>query len=95
LCSQTVDWKARHKKVCKKAAEKREQVAQVGKMMQFFSDASFACSDTDSMAQMFSNMRAGLGPPPAVAEAVKGRRKELKDEKNRGRKKGRADADAD
>ena len=82
---QKSDWKARHKKICKTASEGREQMAKVGKMLQFISDASFAGADTGAdMSALMSSMHSGQGP---IAEAVKARRKELKDEKNRGRKK--------
>ena len=62
-----------------------------GKMMQFFSDAGFACRD-DQTKGLFEGMGMGLPPPPAVAQAVKERRHELRNEKNRGRtKKGKRD----
>jgi hypothetical protein len=85
---QLSDWKARHKKICKTVSEGREKIAKVGKMMQFLSDASLsgaAGSDPFDMNALFASMRSGQGP---IAEAVKSRRKELKDEKNRGRENG-------
>ena len=39
---QLEDWKLRHKKVCKAATEQRDKTADVGRMMQFLSDASFS-----------------------------------------------------
>lgn len=37
---QAMDWKARHRKVCKEASESRNMVAQLGKMMGMLGDAS-------------------------------------------------------
>ena len=87
---QVSDWKARHKKICKTASEGRDMMAKAGKIMQFFSDASLSGMGNGSvdMGTLIESMRSGQGPPPEVAEAVKERRKSLKDEKNRGRNKG-------
>jgi len=83
------DWKFRHKKICKRAAELRVTIEVLGSMMQDYADAKNLADDNDQVDSTTLTYRimAGLPHPPAIAEAVKVRRKELRDEKNRGRKK--------
>uniref|UniRef100_A0A7S1VME9 MYND-type domain-containing protein n=1 Tax=Grammatophora oceanica TaxID=210454 RepID=A0A7S1VME9_9STRA len=77
---QRVDWKTRHKYVCKDAAKQREKIARVGKMMQAFSDMSMTKQD------------CGLGSGGSLADvasaaksnsAVRERRRQLRAEKKR------------
>ncbi len=51
---QNEDWKAKHKKVCKKAAERREQMSKMGKMFQKLSDMSLT-GQGGSLEEMIAN----------------------------------------
>jgi hypothetical protein len=83
---QMMDWKARHKKMCKHASKKREQVASVGKMMQKLSDASLSgAADQDGcdFTKLFESVMGGGKAPKKVEKAIRNRRSEIKAEKRR------------
>lgn len=74
---QVIDWRARHKKVCKKAAEEREKIERVGKMMQGLSDLSMTGQGTGDLSRDLNYRQARRNP------VVRERRRQLKAEKKR------------
>jgi len=74
---QVSDWKRRHKFVCSKGKEQRDQVKRVSQMLQRFSDMSLTGQTTEGMS--FPEIMAAADNNPAVQE----RRAFLKAEKKR------------
>jgi hypothetical protein len=75
---QKLDWKARHKAICKQAKEQRDKTAKVGKMMQMLSDMSMSGQGLGGGASLADMLREAAGN-----EGVKARRAHLKAEKKR------------
>lgn len=75
---QVEDWYARHRKVCKQAAKRREMTVKAGKMMQGLSDLSLT-GQTDEQNPLAGTNHKGARRNPAVRE----RRRQLKAEKKR------------
>lgn len=83
---QMVDWKARHKKMCKHVSKQRDNVASVSKMMQKLSDASLsgaADGDDCDFSKLFESVMAGGKAPKKIEKAIRNRRSEIKAEKRR------------
>lgn len=76
---QVEDWKARHKKVCKEAAEEREKMVRVGKMMRGLSDLSMTGQDMGDLSGLNGLNYHEARRNPAVQE----RRRQLRTEKKR------------
>ena len=79
---QGLDWVARHKVVCEKAAESRKQFEFAGSFFQKLSDASLTGGLPTTESNSLGSLLASLNSPE-VASRISQRRADLKKEKNR------------